>query len=316
VLPNLSKEFKVGLLTIVCGSILYAGFNFLKGIELFSNSHEYYVLYDNIDGLQESNPVVLSGMPVGRVRRIDILQGEKIQMLVTLDIDAQIKITDSCVAVLKDAGLLGGKSVELQISSKGKLLNHQDTIRSNSEMSLMAQAGQRAEPLLNQVDTLLFRTNRVLEKFNDMSDTIGLLLRNTAILSGNAAAMVAENRTNLQKIMGNLQVLSGSLVETEKELKPLLGKMNNIADSVKAMQLATASEKMQKTIQEINTSLVSINSAQGTMGKLLKDSALYVNSNKAIVSLDSLLVDFRKHPKRYVHFSMFGRKDDKKKENK
>ncbi|MCS7005149.1 MAG: MlaD family protein [Cytophagales bacterium] len=308
---KLSKEIKVGLLTIVSGTILYIGFNFLKGVELFSKTHQYYVVYDNIDGLQESNLVVLQGMPVGRVQSIDILQGKAIKMLVTLDIDASIRLTDSCVLVLKDAGLLGGKTIEILYNPKGRLLQHQDTIQGVFERGIASQATERAMPLIQQADTILFRVNNVLATFDKMSDTIQQIIKNVAVLTGNSASLIAENRKNLLSITNNLSALSKSLVETEKELKPLLIKMNHIADSVKAMQLGTMSEKIQQSLTSINQSLTAINEAQGTLGKLLKDSALYVNSNQTLKDLDSLLVDFRKHPKRYVHFSIFGRKEKK-----
>ncbi len=103
----MSKEFKVGLLTIISCFILYFGFNFLKGKNVFTSKQHYYVIYDNVGGLQNSNPVMVNGLTVGRVQGITILQDNGNKMLVEIEVNPQVKVGESSKAVLKDAGVIG-----------------------------------------------------------------------------------------------------------------------------------------------------------------------------------------------------------------
>jgi len=119
---------------------------------------------------------------------------------------------------------------------------------------------------------------------------------------------IAENRSNLNGITGNLKTLSGNLVETEKQFKPLLGKFNKMADSLNALKINQALASTQKSLDDLQKVMAGIQAGQGSLGKILKDDSLYTNLNKTMVDLDKLLIDFRLAPKRYVNISVFGKK--------
>jgi phospholipid/cholesterol/gamma-HCH transport system substrate-binding protein len=313
---SLSNEVKVGLLTLLSGVILYVGFNFLKGIELFSPSKSYFVYYDNLGGLQVSNPVLVNGMNVGRVSKIDIIQnGQKIRMLVKMEIDDQLQLTDSTYAILNDASVLGGKNIVLDIR-KGNLLKGNDTLSSFAQAGLTDQLSSKISPLADGADTLIQRLNRMLLTYQDMSDSIRIIMGHSIRITRTTAGLLEENRKNMTTMLTNLNTLSTSLVETEKQFKPLISKFNAVADSVQAMPLASIGKEMNSSLIELHKSLAAINEAQGTIGKLLKDSTMYVNSNKAVVDLDKLFIDLKENPKRYVHFSMFGKKEKTEKKEK
>ncbi len=154
---KLSKEFKVGLFMVVTITLLYFGFNFLKGIDFFSTSKKYYVTYQNIDKLTESNQVFLNGYAVGRVSGIRIEQ-RKNRVIVELDINSEIILTDSSVALL-NGELLGGRFIQLSIGAGGKALKAKDTLRSEVAKGVM----DFAEPVATNLQTTLKNLNILLE---------------------------------------------------------------------------------------------------------------------------------------------------------
>ncbi|GAB3266347.1 MlaD family protein [Larkinella harenae] len=308
---KLSNEAKVGILAVVTLVMLYFGFNFLKGSDIFSRTSKYVVVYDNVDGLTVSNPVQLNGLSIGRVDRIDIMPQRNNHLLVTLDIDKNIKVGQGSRAVLADAGVLGGKVVILQINPSAQTLNNGDTLISGKEAGITALIKEKTLPVLNSVDSLTVNLNRIVKQFDKTGLILNRTLEGVEATTGTLQLTVGENRENIRRLMANLGNLSASLAETEKEVKPLLAKANTFADSLNALKLSQTLASANRSIGTLQQMLADINSGKGTLGKLKGDEALYKNVNSATASLDKLLTDFRENPKRYVHFSLFGRKDKK-----
>lgn len=313
---KLSKEVKVGLLAVIAGAILYFGFNFLKGSEILSDENEYYALYDNVGGLTVSNAVMLNGLSVGRVKDIRILQERDNQLLVTLSVSNDLKLPTTTVAALADGGLLGGKTINLLVEPGNAVLQDKDTLRSVSEKGLQALIQERALPVLKSADSLMITMRAIVGRFDSTAYVVNRMLRTADATLGTVGgtvktvdATVQENRANLAEVMANANRLSMSLVETEKELKPLLGKANSVMDSLRVISLSQAMTRANATLASLQGTLADIQSGKGSAGKLLKDEAFYVNVNRTMVSLERLLTDLRQQPKRYVHFSLFGRKD-------
>jgi phospholipid/cholesterol/gamma-HCH transport system substrate-binding protein len=307
----MTKEIKVAILAVVSIAIAYMGFSFLKGSDLFSSSNDYFVTYDNIDGLVASNPVMLNGLSVGRVKEIKIEQSQGNQLLVTLSINKGISLTDSTVAILADGGLLGGKVINLKIG-KGKVLASGGKLISTKEVGLSALLKERALPVLSNADSLVMALAKVTSKFNDTGTILNQLLRNADVsLSQTTKGInttLAENQENLKTLTANLKTLSGDLVQTQRQLPQLLAKANTLADSLSALRLGETLNKAQQMVGSLQKMVASIEAGKGNLGKLTKDEALYNNINRTMVSLDKLLYDFRQVPKRYVHFSLFGKK--------
>lgn len=304
----MSKEVKVALLAIISLVILYFGFNFLKGSDLFSSSSQYYVVYENVDGLVVSNPVMLNGLSVGRVKAIDILQARGNALLVTIDIDSDLKLTKTTVASLADGGLLGGKLISLGIRP-GAALEDQDTLRSETVVGLSTLLQQKANPVLDNADSLMRNLNVVTSKFKETGTILNQLLGTVDRTGVTLQATLAENRVALAAMLKNLNTLSASLLQTEQEIKPLLGKASSFTDSLRALRLSETVNQANQTVARLQGLLQNLESGQGTAGKLLKDEQMYTQLNQTLIDLDKLLVDFRRQPKRYVHFSVFGRKD-------
>lgn len=288
--------------------MLYFGFHILKGSDVFSRTYKYYVVYDNIDGLTASNPVLLNGLNVGRVQEIKLLQTRQNMLLVTIDVQKGIIVPKGTSAVLADGGLLGGKVIHLSMGT-GAPMQDGDTLLSKKESGISAVLQEKALPLVSHADSLIKNLDAVVGGFQETGLILNQVLRNYNQTGSNLQGLLNENRSNLLALTANLNKLSTSLVETEKELKPLLAKTGTLADSLNALRLGETVQSANQTIKELHTLLASVEAGKGTAGKLIKDETLYNNLDRTIVSLNKLLTNFREHPKRYVNISVFSKKD-------
>ena len=306
---KISQEVKVGLLAVITLLMLFFGFNFLKGSDFFSSTHKYTVVYDNIDGLTASNPVQINGLTVGQIRGIKILQEQGNKLLVTLEVKKDIRVTKGSRAVLADDGLLGGKLIRLGINPGTPELEDGGRLVSAKESGLSALIKEKTLPVLNNVDSLTYQLNKVVGQF----DQTGIVLNRTLQAANTGVRTldltIAENRAGLKATLNNVSHLSSSLVETEKQLKPILAKADSFADSLQGLQLKQTLGSVNKTVDNLQKMLGAINKGQGSLGKLTTNDSLYRNVNATTASLEKLLTDLRENPKRYVHFSLFGKKD-------
>ncbi len=311
----MSKEFKVGLMGVISMGILYFGFNYLKGSDFLSRDDTYYALYKNIDGLSPSNPVIINGLTVGRVGDIHILQDEKDQILVELNVDSEIKIWEGSTAKLINLDFLGSKAIELiLIDSVVVCYEGGDTLTSEVDQGIAALLEQSAGNMADNLAGVIRRINDILESFKGNSEKI-----NNSLI--NIESITKELNGSLPGLMDSLQVTLGSYRKNSEEisilmtnLQPSTENLARITDSLANLQLGTMIKQMTYTLESLNATLDSINTGQGTMGRLISDDSLYIYLNNTARDLDRLLVDFQKSPERYVQFSMFGKKEKKKKD--
>lgn len=290
---KLSKEFKVGLFMVVTITLLYFGFNFLKGIDFFSTSNKYYAVFEDINKLTESNQVFLNGLAVGRVSDISIQQSRN-RVIVELDIASNIRLTDSTVAVL-DGELLGGRFITLQVSP-GMQLENKDTILTNTAKGML----DFAEPVAANMQTTLRNLNTILEslaKNTTRMDTIFLRLMATPAMLNRTLATA---NSNIDELGITFKSVAGNLNGTLDELKPTLANVKTLSDSLKLMQLNNTLVKAQQSLARINQTLNQLSSGDNTASKLLTEDSLYVNLNNLLFSVDSLAQHFNKNPKHFL----------------
>ena len=307
-----SNELKVGFLALIAFLILYFGFNFLKGNDVFSSSKIYYVTYDNVDGLTASNQVLLNGIEVGKVKKVELLPEEGNKIKVTLRINKDLILPDKSIVVLSDGALLGGKVMRLELMGKGSLPS-ESILPGTTEKGLSALLKERALPVLSNADSLLVSFRTISRKFENTGTHLNELIKNSnsavTNINGSVTELVADNKANVKQITANMKSLTQSLTETEKQIRPLLTKFNTVADSLQAVRIGQTLQEAGKAINSLQKIVSKLEQGQGTAGKLLANDSLYNGLNKSLVDLDKLLIDFRTQPKRYIHFSVFGKKD-------
>ena len=307
---TISKETKVGLLALSSFVILYLGFNFLKGKDFFSPENQYFVIYKNVEGLTAANQVSLSGMKVGQVKKVELIAGNQVK--VTLSIRKDLPLPIGTKAILSSDGLLGGKLVRLQMGKGNGMIPVGGSLQPTSETGISDLIKEQALPLLHNLDSLTLSLRVITKSFEATGSSVNGLIKNTdktvTTLGTTMRSTIAENRLSLAGVTANMKALSGNLIETEKSIKPLIGKFSSMADSLNGLKISQAIATTQKSLDGLQRIMLGIESGQGSMGKLLKDDSLYSNINRSLADLDKLLIDFRLAPKRYVNLSIFGKK--------
>lgn len=306
---KVSKEIKVATLAIIAGAILYFGIRFLKGTEVFSTNHAYYVVYESVDGLTISNPVLISGLPVGYVDKIELLQQRGNKLLVTLKIDEDIVLGNSATAILATSDLLGSKAIILNVGDIRQPLNEGDTLIAEKEVGIAELVQAKTLPIVDQLDSTVTKLNFILSAFVRDTGSVTSALSNVENITLEAENLVAENRRDIGTIVQNLRLLSEVLADDQEGIAPLMTKLNTLADSLNQLEIQSTVQKIDETMSNLQAITQKIQSNEGTMGKLVNNDSLYVNLNQTVADLDSLLVDLKANPKRYVRFSIFGGKD-------
>jgi phospholipid/cholesterol/gamma-HCH transport system substrate-binding protein len=295
---KLSKEVKVGLFALGTIAMFYLGFNYLKGIEFFSRTNRYYVIYNDVGGLTKSNPVKISGFNVGRVATIKLLQDDGNIVLVSLDIDRDIILGDSAVANLQ-ANFLGEVSIVLSVGDITNPLEPYDTMYSSIDQGLTEYLVETAAPITNKLPVLIANLNELLLDLQGSGEVLKKALTSFTATSNTLNYTMRENREDINVTIKEFKALSISMNASMAEVKPLLSKFNILADSLNALELATTLEKVNLMLDESTETLSALSNKEGSLGKLMYEDSLYQNLNNTIQDLDSLLIHMNENPKHF-----------------
>jgi phospholipid/cholesterol/gamma-HCH transport system substrate-binding protein len=322
---KLSKEFKIGIVVVFAIAAFIWGINFLKGTNLFSHKYELYAIYPKIDGLIPANPLLVNGYKIGQVNKIELIQkGGEYKVLVKFLLTEDVKIPKNTIARAVSSDLLGSKAVELIYSNSSEFVSNGDTLASESEESLKSSVDKRiaplqakAENLISSIDSVMTVVNSVLNtKTRENLDKSFESIRK-AILSLEQTAyklddLVGSEKARITSILTNLNNITSNLDKNGKKIDNIINNLSSMSDSLAKAELKSAVNNADKSLKELNVLLAGINQGQGTLGKLAKNDTLYHNLSKSSEDLDKLLKDLRYNPQRYIHFSVFGRKDKNK----
>ncbi|GIV38856.1 MAG: mammalian cell entry protein [Thermonema sp.] len=301
---KLSKEAKVGLLAIISLSMLYFGFNFLKGRGFFSSNNTYYIPYDNTNGLMVSNPVTIHGVTIGMVTKMRLNQ-DKSQVLVEVEVDGDIEIPKGSVALLRENGLLGGMQIELLLSRSQEIHQDGDTLRSSKEDGMFTAIEKQTKPIIEKLDSTLTLINSLLIDFEGVGDISKRTLQHLSASAGELQAMLHENRPLLNGTLKNVEQTSAHLNQATAQLPQTMQKLDAVADSLQHLPLQQTIEQTRQSLAALQQVLEQANDPSGSMGALLHDKALYQNLVELSADLDKLLIDLRNNPRRYIKVSVF-----------
>lgn len=323
---KISKELKIGLVVTGAIALFIYGFNFLKGADIFNRKHELYAVYDKVDGLIEANPLLMNGYKVGQVNKISLTQKPNGQyaVLVKFLLSEDVKIPKGSTARIVSADLLGTKAVALVYSNNTTFVEDGDTLKADSEEDLksavdkrLAPLQKKAEGLISSIDSVMVVVQSVLnaktrKNLDQSFESIKRALQSLEQTSYKLGGLVDSERTRISSILSKLNTLAGTLEKNSGNIDNILKNFSTLSDSLAKSKLNDAIANADKTLREINALAAQINSGKGTIGKLIKDDSLYINLNKSSADLDKLLIDLKEHPGRYIHISVFGKKDKSK----
>ncbi|MDC3051110.1 MlaD family protein [Bacteroidota bacterium] len=304
---KLSKEIKA-VLIIISGIFLFLlGYNFLNSTSLFKKENNLFALYDNVEGLQVGTKVTVNGLSVGKVSKIDFLPNTT-QILVSFSIRNDVVFSKNSVAELYEAGLIGGKSIAIHpVYDNSKKFKSGDTLKSSIKPGLtdvvnqqIAPLQQKLEKVLTNADSLFSGFNIVLnsEGKNNISKTLEKLssaLKNTDDLVSRFNSITKNQSENIAKTILNLKTVSENL--------------SQISDSLSKSSLKQTINNFEKLSSNFNQVLTEIRNGKGTISKLIYEDSLYHNLKNSSKSIDILVKDLKSNPKKYVHFSLFGKKE-------
>ena len=304
---KLSREIKTAILIIGCIIIFIFGFNYLKGTSLLSNEKTIHALYDEVEGLVVGANVTIRGLNVGKVKIIDF-NDDFAKIKVTFSIRDDLNFSNKSVAQLYEAGLIGGKAIAIIPKyDTSNIIKNGDILFSEIKPGLTELVNQQIAPLQDKIEGLLTSADSLFagisnvmnyETQNNLKMTLeGLAstIENVNILSSNINDILNANEKELKSTINNLSKISGNL--------------NKITDSLKQMPLSSAVKNFEDTSLHLKEIIERLNSGEGSAGMILNDNKLYDNLVNSSEALEALLSDLKSHPKKYVHFSIFGRKE-------
>jgi len=295
-----TKEVQIALVAVTGLVILFFGMNFLKGLSLFSTGNKYMAKFDDITGLSASSPVYCNGVKVGTVESIEYDYTRPQDIVAVIGMNGDMQLPQGTTAEIA-SDLLGNVRLVLKLGNMADgLLAVGDTISGQQQTGLMSKAADmvpQIEQMLPKLDSILASVNALLA-----DPTLSRSLHNVEDITAGLTTTVA-----------GLSQLTASL---NRQLPALMSKADGVmanADtlthSLNQMDLAATMAKVDRTLQNVEQMTALLNSKEGTLGLLMRDPGLYNNLNATMSHADSLMIDLKAHPKRYVHFSVFGKKD-------
>ncbi len=295
---RISKELKVGFFMVLTIAILYLGFNYLKGIDFFSDNSKYYVIYENVNGLNVSNPVTVNGFSVGRVSKISLDQDQQNEVIVELDISEEIILGDSATATL-NSDFLGNKSILLFTGDISQPLEPGDTLIAILDKGITELLAESAQPVANNLESTIKKINAILDNLSGNSGKINRIMDRLEKTSVMLNATIAETKENLGRVTTTFTEVGESVNSTMAKTQPVLDNMKVFTDSLKQLEMKKTLEEARITLEKLGNAVDQFTENEGTLGKLMNDDSLYVNLNNAAKSLDELLIHLDNQPKHF-----------------
>ncbi len=305
----MSKELKTGIAAVIILCLGYWGFNFLKGQNLLEPaSRVFYIEYDNIQGLNKASTVSINGLQVGKVSEInfntDIKKRGKLVVKIALDND--FEFSKNSVAKIYSTSIIGGESLAIIPSYDGELAVSGDYLKGEVESDIFTSVGETLNPLKTKVERVIVGADSLLIALNDVLDVKSrdsfkktILGVETTVSSLNETlssfnTMIDSTKLDIDLALENTKKITANFVKVSDTLTKV-----NFGQTVKTLQTA---------LVNINGLLSGIENGKGSLGKLATDDTMYNNLSKASKELGDLLRDMKLNPKRFVHFSLFGKK--------
>jgi phospholipid/cholesterol/gamma-HCH transport system substrate-binding protein len=312
-MKKISNEVKVGVITFLTILVFIWLYNFLKGKDLFSNTAYYYTVYENIGGLAESSPVEINGYKVGVVQSIDLLDAESGKLIVAFSVNRNFKLPQNSIAEIIPVSLLGGMKVHFIFGDGPGFYSEDDTIPGQLAVSIIDKMEKEIVPirekatnLINVLDSVLNSINEVLDDDfkNDFSNTLSNLNSTTKSLDN----IIGSKEKDLKATLENIDKFTLMLSENSENMSKTFKNLESITDTLASADIYSSISNLKVSLEKAAIMIDNMNNGKGSAGQFMTNDTLYLNLTKSLESLDILLQDMKADPKKYVHFSIFGRK--------
>lgn len=312
-----SSVVKIGILISVSIVIFFWGMSFLKGKNAFKKADYYYIVYDRVDGLTESNPVLVNGYKIGQVDEIKFTEDYSGKLLVKIAIKDEFYLPKTTTARIYSSDLMGSKAVQLIFGKTKKLHQSGDTLKSEVERALMDEVNMQIAPIKTKAENLMLSFDSILtivrsvfnektrenlkKSFTSIKNTIQNLERTTFTLD----TFVTSEKSQLMNIFANVDSITANIKNNNEALTNVIENFSAISDSIAQSEIKSTIKNADATLANVNYVFEKINRGEGSLGMLVNNDTLYNNLENVSYNLNRLIRDLRENPKRYIHFSAF-----------
>lgn len=316
---KINNETKIGVMVVLGVAMLVIGFKYLKGSGIFNKEKHIYAVYADVQGLKESNPVMINGLQIGRIAKLDGGRDMK-RIVVTVSLTKEVNIPKNSLAVI-NPNLLGSPTLEIQLGDANTYLKNSDTLLTTLSGGAFDEAMKIINPVLYEVRNAVKSLDSVLTTITTVfdvrtKDNIKSILANV----NTATASFVVTSQSLQKLMDiqngalaqsmeNMKTFTSNLNSNNTQLDSIMKNTKTFSSNLAKINLQQTLDTLQVAISNFKAGSAKINSKDGSLGLLLNDKTLYNNLESTSDKLNILLDDIRVHPKRYVNISVFGKKD-------
>ncbi|MEX0812874.1 MAG: MlaD family protein [Chitinophagales bacterium] len=322
---KLSDEFKVGVLATFGLVVAIFGYSYVKGYSFFSEPRYFYGVYQKVDGLNPSDPILINGYKVGKVQSIQLKDLKSAQILVSIRINEDVDIPENSTADIISSDLLGEKAIQINMGNSEVLAKSGDTLMTSTAKSLTQEVSDqmlpvklKAEELFSSIDSLVTIVGFVLQESNIQKSfqSIEKATSQFEQVAINIDTLVVSQTKTISNILSNIENITANLDSSDEEITALIYNLSAVTDSLSKANLGQMVNNLSKSLGHMAQVLDSVNQGQGSVSALINEREFYDNLNRTVTDLDSLLVDVKENPGNYVHLSLFGGGGKKKRSKK
>lgn len=314
------------MVVVVAVALGIYGFNFLSGMDMFKKSFTLYAMYNRAEGVIEANPVLINGYKVGQVQNLKLMRQPdgSYKVLMTFMMSERVDIPKGSRAKIASSDLLGSKAIEIHFSDSTVYVADGDTLLPDVEDDLKTAVDKRIAPLQKKAESLISSIDSVMQvvqevmnanvranlvsSFENIKSTIESL-QHTAF---NLDTLTTTQQSKIILILDKLQSITSNIERNNEKITNVITNFSNISDSLAKSNIRQTIDNTNLALVQANDILTQVNSGKGSIGKMLKNDSIFNNLNKASEDLDKLVKDLRINPERYMHISVFGRRERKK----
>ena len=289
-----TKELVIGITAVATIICFVWGYNFLKGKNVFTMKRDYYAFYEHVHGLQVGQPVTINGFKIGQVTEINFSKSNYGPLLVGFHISKPIDFSKDTKVEIYDMDIMGAKGLQLKPGVLKMYASPGDTLIGDIQISLTEQVTKQFVPIKDGTERLI----------NVLDST----LRSITILTEKASHLIDVNHESISSAAGNIDTLSQTFNAQRKYFEDIVHNMKSFSEELVESEINQTILQVDETMSSLDLVLKDVNSGNGSLGKFIKDGDFYMEMNESISQLELLLKDMRENPRRYVHFSLFGRK--------
>lgn len=306
-MKKVSNEVKIGAIGVITIVSFILLFNFLKGREFLKSTVNYYAIYDQVGGLSESSPVEINGYKVGIVQSIKFLDPESGKLLVVLSVNRDFRLPVNTFAEITPLSVIAGMKVQFVYGDGPGFYSHGDTIPGRIAKSIITKLEEELLPLKDKVSGLIVSLDSIIVSVN--REDLGAAISNLRSTTGRIDNMIRSREQELKETVANISTFSKMLSENSASMSNTFNNLETITDTLASADIYSSVVNLKSSLEKTSNMLENLNDGKGSAGQFLTNDSMYTNLNKSLESLNLLLEDLKANPKKYVHFSLFGRKN-------